>query len=172
MHIDFNNYEYNNIVNDILNNREFKKLEDFKHHGTNRLEHSIRVSYYSYRFCKKLGLDYVSAARGGLLHDFFVNKYKDSSKKRDLLVNHPVFALYNSKKHFVLNDIEKDIIKTHMFPVNVRFIPKYKESYIITFIDKMACVYERFIGCKCALDFNFGRLMIYVFLLVTNYGNL
>lgn len=168
MFIDYNNYEYNSIVSDILNNREFKKLEYFKHHGTNRLEHSMRVSFYSYKLCKFFGFDYVSAARGGLLHDFFVNKYGDSSKKGRLLVNHPIFALYNSNKHFILNSKEMDIIRCHMFPVNIRFIPKYKESYVITLIDKVACVYERFMGCKCAFNFNVGRIIIYMFLLLTH----
>ena len=65
MHIDFDNYEYNAIVKDILDNREFKKLEGYKHHRINRFEHWKRVSFYAYKFCKKLLLDYVSASRGG-----------------------------------------------------------------------------------------------------------
>ena len=37
MKIDFNNYEYNEIVYDIINNREFKKIEVCPHHKGNRL---------------------------------------------------------------------------------------------------------------------------------------
>ncbi len=164
MHIDYNNYEYNNIVEDILNNRQFKKLEGYTHHSTNRLEHSKRVSFYSYKICKKLKLDYVSAARGGLLHDFFLNTYKDTNKK-NLLLNHPMFALYNSKKHFELNDIEIDIIKCHMFPVNIKNKPKYMESHVIAFIDKVACVYERVLGCTTKAKFGIGKTIIYMFLI-------
>lgn len=171
MYIDFDNYEFRDIVKDILNNREFKKLENYKHHSTSRLDHSIRVSFYAYKICKKFNLDYISAARGGLLHDFFMNRYCDSGKK-DLLVGHPEIALYNSLKHFELNDKEMDIIRSHMFPVNMKVIPKYKESYIITFIDKVACIYERFMGCKCVVDFKVGRIMIYMFLLLTSKVNL
>lgn len=167
MHIDFDNYEYNNIVNDILCNREFKKLESYKHHSTTRLDHSRRVSFYSYKICKKFELDYVSAARGGLLHDFFMNNYSSGDKK-DLLINHPEIALYNSKKHFQLNEKEMDIISSHMFPVNIKVKPKFKESYIITFVDKIACMYERFSGCKNKAQFSVARLMIYIFLLMPN----
>lgn len=167
MHIDFDNFEYNNIISDILCNREFKKLEGRTHHSINRLEHCKRVSFYSYKICKKLNLDYVSAARGGLLHDFFINSYIKHNKK-DLFFNHPEIALYNSKKHFKLNEKEKDIILTHMFPVNIKYKPKYKESYIITFVDKIACIYERYIGCKYKAQFNLGKLMIYAFLLFLN----
>lgn len=166
MHIDFDNYEYNEIVKDILNNREFKKLEGYSHHSTNRLDHSMRVSFYSYKMCKKLGLDYVSAARGGLLHDFFLNTYQKNSRN-SLLINHPKLALYNSKKHFKLNEVEIDIIKSHMFPVNVKIIPKYNESFVITFIDKLACVYERIIGCKGSINYRLYKTFIYLFLLLS-----
>lgn len=167
MHIYYDDYEYNDIVSDILNNREFKKIEGFKHHSTNRLDHSKRVSYYSYRICKRFGFDYVSAARGGLLHDFFINTYKNCNKG-ELLVNHPMISLYNANKHFVLNDIEKDIIKSHMFPINIKIIPKYKESFVITFVDKISCVYERFMGCKFKAQFGFGKVMLYLFFIICN----
>ena len=163
MYIAYDDYEYNNIVNDILCNREFKKLEDYKHHGINRIEHSRRVSFISYKLCKSLGLDYVSAARGGLLHDFFLNKYI-KKKRTDLLLNHPAIALYNSKKHFKLNDMEKDIIKSHMFPVNMKYIPKYRESYIVSFADKLSCVYERVIGYKAKMRFCISKILVYIFI--------
>lgn len=165
MYIDYDNNEYNDIVEDILNNREFKKIEGYKHHGTNRLEHSKRVSFYSYKICKFFKLDYVSAARGGLLHDFFINSYK-KTVKRKLLVNHPMIALYNAKKHFKLNSMEKDIIKSHMFPVNLKIIPKYKESYIVTFVDKLACVYERYSVCIGNLGYNISKSFIYMIVLL------
>lgn len=165
MYIDFNNYEYNGIVKDILDNREFKKIENYRHHGTNRLEHSMRVSFYSYKICKRLSLDYVSAARGGLLHDFFMNSYKRCDRKK-LLIDHPKYALYNAKKHFKLNKKEKDIIKSHMFPVNIKEIPKYKESYIITFVDKLACIYERYAVCSGNIGYRLGKNFIYVILLL------
>lgn len=164
MHIDYDNYEYKNIVNDILCNREFKKLEDYKHHGINRIEHSKRVSFVSYKICKRLGLDYVSAARGGLLHDFFLNKYV-KKERTDLLFNHPDIALYNSNKHFKLNNMERDIIKSHMFPVNMKCIPKCKESYVVSIVDKIACIYERFVGCKVRMKFCISRLIIYMFII-------
>ena len=135
MKIDINNYEWNNIVKDILNNKEFKKIELCPHHKTNRLEHSKRVSQISYNVCKKLNLDYVSAARGGLLHDFFTNSYKES-KKGNLMKNHPKIASNNATKHFNINDKEKNIIESHMFPLNI-VPPKYMEGWILCCADKI-----------------------------------
>ena len=70
------------IVEDILENDEFNKLETIEHHGTNRLTHSKRVSYYSYEICKKLHIDYIAAARAGLLHDFFISENERTKHNR------------------------------------------------------------------------------------------
>jgi uncharacterized protein len=64
--------EYINLVKDILMNEEFKRLKEFYHHNSSIYEHARRVSFLSYKICKYLKLDYRAAARGGLLHDFFL----------------------------------------------------------------------------------------------------
>ena len=164
---DINNYEWNNIVKDILNNKEFKKIELCPHHKTNRLEHSKRVSQISYNVCKKLNLDYVSAARGGLLHDFFTNNYKDS-KKGNLMKNHPKIASNNATKHFNINDKEKNIIESHMFPLNIKAKPKYIESIIISIVDKIACIYEKAVGYTSEFNFKVGKATIYMLLFLNS----
>ena len=63
--------QYTCLVQDILDNKEFKKMENIVHHGLDRKGHLVRVSYYSYKVCKLFGLNYEDAARAGLLHDFF-----------------------------------------------------------------------------------------------------
>lgn len=165
MKIVIDDYEYNYLVEDILKNRKFKKLEDCPHHKTNRLEHSKRVSLNAYKICKKLNLDYVSAARAGLLHDFFTNNYKEE-KAGKLMKEHPIIASYNSKKYFKLNQKELNIIESHMFPLNVKVKPKYIESYIVSMIDKIACVYEKIVGYSSELNFKLGEKTIYLFLLM------
>ena len=64
--------EYMAIVNDLLAQPAVQKLADYtQHHHSNRLQHSIAVSYDSYRIAKRLHLDFRSTARAGLLHDLF-----------------------------------------------------------------------------------------------------
>ena len=70
----YNDNEYINLVNDIMKNEKFKKTEYCIHHGLSRMDHSLRVSYFSYKFAKKLNLNFVSCARAGLLHDFFIRE--------------------------------------------------------------------------------------------------
>ena len=113
-----NDHEYMSIVGDLLKNEELLKLDDITHHHyTTRLVHSIFVSYVSYKITKARGLDYVSTARAGLLHDFFL-------EERDEILAlgmgshnsaHPKIALKNAQKITEINDLEKDIILKHMF---------------------------------------------------------
>lgn len=135
--------EYLNIVQDLLNEETVNDLATFKHHKfTNRLEHSMCVSYISYRWAKRLRLNYVEVARAGLLHDLFFNMMVDSKNSREHLVRHPEIALENAMKLVNLSELEKDIIVSHMFLVTMKHIPKYKESLLVSLIDKTTSVKE------------------------------
>ena len=70
----YNDMKYYNLVYDIINDNEFKKIDNCVHHGISRFDHSCRVSYYSYKVCRILGLNYKEVARAGLLHDFFLSE--------------------------------------------------------------------------------------------------
>lgn len=134
--------EYDYLIKDIMDNKEFNKLKTERHHGTNRMIHSKRVSYISYKICKTLKLDYISTARAGLLHDFFI--YEEDSTQWDrfkLIFTHPDHALEKSEKYFYLNEKEKNIINSHMFPIN-KNIPLYLESWIVSSVDKIIASYE------------------------------
>ena len=132
--------EYYEAINDIYEHEEFLKLKEFFHHNSSIYEHVQDVAYFSYRICKYLKLDYRSAARGALLHDFFLYDWRnhdvpDLPRKKFHGLEHPTIAVANAKKHFSINEIEEDIIKKHMWPLT--FIPpKYKESFIVSFADK------------------------------------
>lgn len=136
--------KYLNIVYDILENDEFQLMGNITHHEGNRLDHSIRVSYYSYKIAKLLHLDFEKVARASLLHDFFLEENRCTNKKEKMLlmVNHPEYALINSKKYFELSPLEEDIILSHMFPIG-KHIPKYFESWMVDFIDDIAAFYEK-----------------------------
>lgn len=136
--------EYLNKVYDILENKEFQKMENIIHHEGNRLDHSIRVSYYSYKLARFLKLDSEKVARAALLHDFFLEENHGATKKAKVvtMLKHPEYALANSKKYFELSPLEEDIILTHMFPIGPR-IPKYFESWMVDLIDDVASIYEK-----------------------------
>ncbi|MCL2593282.1 MAG: HD domain-containing protein [Defluviitaleaceae bacterium] len=136
-------HDYNNCVEDLLCTKEIQALADFNQHlKTTRLDHSINVSYYSYVMAKKLNLDYVSAARAGLLHDLFFYDWKIYKKSKfSHAMDHPTQALENAKKITKLNEIEEDAIENHMWPVSKK-TPIFKESHIVSMVDKYCACLE------------------------------
>lgn len=136
--------DYYSCVEDLLQLNEVKKLDEFEQHcHTSRFQHSLNVSYYSFLACKVLGLDYRSAARGGLLHDLFLYDWREVRGKapQNHACWHPKVALNNAQKICDLNKVEKDIIVKHMWPVSIKF-PRYAESYIVTLVDKYCASVE------------------------------
>jgi uncharacterized membrane protein len=132
--------EFYEIIDDIYEHEEFLKLKEHYHHNSSIYEHVMDVSYFSYKVSKFLRLDYKSATRGALLHDFFLYNWRnhdvpDLPEDKYHGIEHPKIALTNATRHFPLNEIEKDIIIKHMWPLTL-VPPKYKESFIVSFADK------------------------------------
>lgn len=136
---------YMECVYDIMNSKPFQKMHDYIQHGTTTtLEHCISVSYMSYKISRVYGLDYVSAARGALLHDLFLydwHTHRQETGNHFHGFTHPVVALHNAMKYYHLNETEKDIIKKHMWPLTV-IPPKTMEGYVVMYADKYCSLME------------------------------
>ena len=137
----YQNREFDNIINPLLNSCPFELTKNSKHHGITRYEHSVRVAYFSYIITKLMGLDYKETTKAAMLHDFFTTEVEDENAISKLR-RHPNHALENSKKYFKLSDKQVDIISTHMFPVTFT-PPKYLESWIVDLVDDVVSIYER-----------------------------
>lgn len=140
--------EYLSHVEDLLYSDELRKLQNIVHHKhTNRFRHSLFVSYRSFNIAKKHGgCDLRAVARGGLLHDLFYETRLEIEKLGEGSHNfvHPKIALKNAEKLTELNEIEKDIILKHMFLCTKCKAPKYKESFIVSMVDKYCAISEVF----------------------------
>lgn len=137
--------EYLSYVHDIINNKKLRQLDEIvHHHHTTRFKHSIYVSYVSYRIAKRMNLDAKATARAGLLHDFFIENRDEIAKLEQGSHNyvHPKLALENAKKLTEISKVEEDIILKHMFLCTRCSLPKYRESYIVTCIDKYCAIEE------------------------------
>ena len=135
--------EFLNIIKDIIENDEVKKMKNYRQHAaTSCYEHCYNASHYCYLLCKKFNLDYKSCARAAMLHDFYLYDWrvKDVSHKWHAFT-HPKKALDKSLSIFTLNDKEKDIIINLMWPVTIK-LPKTKEAFILTLVDKYCATYE------------------------------
>ena len=131
------------ICEDILNNEKFLKMRYEIHHGITRYEHSIRVAKTTYNILNDFNSkNLVSATRAALLHDFYLNSDIDNNlNSKEIFKIHPNVALNNAKKYFNIDKLGEDIIVNHMFPATSN-IPKYKESVIVSLIDKGVSLYE------------------------------
>ncbi|MEY8441274.1 HD domain-containing protein [Lactobacillaceae bacterium 24-114] len=148
-----NDSEYVAIVDDLLAQPAVQKLAQYtQHHHSNRLQHSIAVSFDSYRIAKRMHLDYRSVARAGLLHDLFYYDWRTT--KFDLGTHafiHPRVALRNAEKITTLNAKEKDIILKHMFGATLA-LPKYAESWIVSLVDDFEAEQEFFSPIRAKLS--------------------
>lgn len=128
-------------IADIKDHPFIQDLALFPQHvNGNRQTHSFMVSYYSYKIAKVMGWDARAAARAGLLHDlFYYTPGEVRFSKGNHLRNHPKIALINARLVTDLTPLEEDIILKHMWLATAAF-PKYKESFVVTFVDKYVAV--------------------------------
>ena len=158
--------QYMSIVNNILNNDEFLKIKKIEHHGISRYDHSLKVSYYSYKIAKALHLDYEQTAVGGLLHDFFLSPEDRTQKERMKSVfTHPKQAVSMAKSHFELTKKEEDMIRSHMFPINLS-VPKYAESWIVSMVDKCVATNEFAIKFRFRLKYAYNLFLLFAISIV------
>lgn len=141
--------EYISCISELLENSSVQSMRKYIQHGsTTTFDHCVAVSYESYKIAKKMGMDYKSVARAGLLHDLFLYDWHLNTEKKPLFqkhgFTHPERALKNATELFNLNELEKDIISKHMWPLTLTHVPKYKESFIVSLVDKHRSTIETF----------------------------
>lgn len=140
------NEEFQYIIREFVENETVQKMNDFRQHGdTTCFEHCYKASYYCYTICKKFNLDYASAARGAMLHDFFLYDWRIRGNHKLHAFTHGKRACKNASEIFYLNYKEKDIIKNHMWPTTIK-PPKTREGFVLTLVDKYCAITETFGG--------------------------
>lgn len=132
--------EFNEVIADLILNPFVQSMDRMEQHSKNvtLLAHLVYTSYISYIICKRLGLNENDAARGALLHDFRTEDTKSITK----IFTHSKLALKEANEHFELTKHEQDIIKKHMWPATPFLFPRYKESFIVSLVDKYCATME------------------------------
>ena len=137
--------EYMDMVRDIMENPVFRTMERYIQHGhTTCLEHCIRVSYRSYRLCRRWGWDARDAARGGLLHDFYLYDWHTHARETGKHFHgftHPRTAAENAVRCFDVTEREKNIILRHMWPLTL-IPPRHREGFAVVCEDKLCGLEE------------------------------
>ena len=133
---------------DILKSHGMNDSKTYVQHGdTSVYKHCLSVADMSLKLAKGLHIDYneETLVRGALLHDYFLYDWHVFDKSHRLHgFFHAEKALKNAERDFELNDVERDMIWTHMFPMNITRIPKHRESVILCVADKIVSTREVF----------------------------
>ena len=113
-----------------------------QHKGNPTFRHCHNVAVTSFRLAQRLGwrIDENAMARGAMLHDFHL--YTREKKDIRHLFRHPRVALRNAEKAFELNDKEKNIITSHMWPLTVLHPPLSREAFLVMLADKRCAFRE------------------------------
>lgn len=132
---------------DVVKSAGMQEEKSYMQHGAvSVFHHSLAVACLSIFLARRLRLqvDEQALIRGALLHDYFLYDWhvRDSAHRLHGFT-HAKRALENARRDFTLGPVECDIIRKHMFPLNLS-PPKYKESIVVCAADKICAVYETF----------------------------
>lgn len=123
----------------------FSEEKNAYQHGMSTVyRHSILVAAVSLSIADKLGLpvNRDNLIRGALLHDYFLYDWHEKDRSHCLHgFRHPSTALKNAQADYPLNDIEKNIIARHMFPLTP-IPPTCREAWLVCIADKYCALQE------------------------------
>jgi uncharacterized protein len=129
-------------IEDLLANKAVQSMSNYRHHNGSTLEHALSISQASWYLAGAFGLEKDACARGALLHDFFLYDWRDEKHPHHATM-HAGIALKNAHRYFNLDEMEKDIILTHMWPLSDSFF-KYRESVLVSLVDKIGSTRDIF----------------------------
>ncbi|WP_130836562.1 HD domain-containing protein [Lachnoclostridium sp. Marseille-P6806] len=124
--------------------RTLRMKEYIQHGSTSTYDHCIAVARMSYRIRCRLSVPMRDRelVRGAVLHDYFL--YDWHSYRGPLHgYHHAETALQNAVRDFEdLTPCEKDIIRSHMWPLNLFCVPHCREALVVCLADKLVSAGE------------------------------
>ncbi len=132
---------------DILGSQGMLLSQSFRQHGDVSVAlHCFFAAVVCVRLARALALrvDTRALVRGALLHDYFLYDWHDPDPSHRLHgFRHAGFALRNAGRDFFLGPIERNMIASHMFPMNL-VLPRFRESLLLCLADKICSFCETF----------------------------
>lgn len=122
------------------------RMRQYIQHGcVTTYEHCMRVAAISFWLNRRLnlGCDEVSLVRGAFLHDFYLYDWHEPHPEAGLHgFSHPAIALANAEQRYTLNDRERNVIRSHMWPLTLLTPPRCREAAVVCVADKMSSATE------------------------------
>lgn len=137
---------FREVLREVLPAGRVAEMKRFiSHSDITVYRHCIQVAFTAYTMAQKWNVkcDLRSLVRGALLHDYYLYDWHDPNKGfRWHGFKHHRFALGNAERDFDLNDKERNIIYSHMFPLTFWCLPRCREAWLVTLADKKVATKE------------------------------
>ena len=133
------------LYQSFLNDEKILRMKEISmHRGSNCYLHSFKVAKKAIKkSLNKKDINLEVVLLGAILHDYYLYDWrKDRSKLKKHGKNHPGIAINNAIRDFDISDDVKNVIKSHMWPINIKDFPKSKEAKIVSLSDKAVTIGE------------------------------
>ena len=135
------------IYQSFLNDEKILRMKEFSmHRGSNCYEHTFKVvkrAIHHVEISSKKNINSEVVLVGAILHDYYLYDWRvDRSKLKGHAKHHVQIALENASKDFDISKEVKEVIGTHMWPINIKNYPKSREAKIVSINDKMVALCE------------------------------
>ena len=133
--------EIDTVLEEIRKDKHVQEMKKYIQHGqVSTYEHCERVAAVSYQVDKKLHLnsDRKTLLKGAMLHDFYLYDWHERGDGSHRLhgFSHAERAEKNAEKYVGADPKVQEVIRTHMWPLNLTRIPRTREAWIVCAADK------------------------------------
>lgn len=134
-------------LKDILKNQHVLKMKKFTQHGrVSTYDHCSSVADLSFQINRFFHLhsDERKLVRGAMLHDFYLYDWHDEDGGEHRLHGffHAARAADNAVRLLHVSKKEEQIIRSHMWPLNITKVPRCREAWIVCIADKICSLRE------------------------------
>ena len=135
-----------NIYQHYLHNENVLKMKEIPvHRGSNVYLHTFKLvkKVMKKAVNSRKNLDLENLLEATILHDYYLYNWrtlKDRPKPHGK--HHPLIAAKNAKRDFDISDKTAQMIKTHMWPLDLFNPPKGKEAWLLNKVDTWVALVE------------------------------
>ena len=144
--------EIESFLSGLDSTQEAEWMKTYIQHGQiSTYDHVMSVVHLSFYLNRRLhlGASDSELVRGAFLHDFYLYDWHENGYIGRLHgYRHPAIALKNAMQRYKITPVEQNVIKSHMWPLTLFSVPRYRASVIVCLADKICSAYETVVRNK------------------------
>lgn len=143
--------KYQKLYESLYNDPRILRMKEFsQHRGSSPYVHSLKVARRAYWIAKRwwFKVNFEDLLIGAMLHDYCLYTWRGKSGRFKFAARHPKTSCKNAERDFKINDRIKNIILSHMWPLNFFCFHKSKEAHIVALADDIIAIEEGLCSIK------------------------